>query len=315
MVALPLRSVRRPGGCPDLSSVCDIGIPRRVLEPIPGCVHDDGDVDRLAGGAYGLQVHGLGRSGLLNAAVPGDWPDVHLSYQAGVSSAETVMDDVHASFPCADQGSVVADRANRTVTVVAPEPLSDDELAHPLLAWAASAFARWLGREAFHAGGLLIGDGVWGVTGDRGAGKSTLLAAAEVAGIGVVADDLLVMRGTTTFAGPRCVDLRDEAAEYLGIGRTLQTQGRERHRVPLAPVAAEAPLVGWLLLSWADRPELVRVRPAEALVRVSAQRMMQLGAAGPERMLDHAALPVMELRRPRRLGALTDSLELVQTLS
>lgn len=266
-------------------------------------------------GAYGLRVAGLQTPGLLNQDVPAHWPAVRLTYEHGFSDAGASIDDAHASFPCSEDGSVLADLATRTVSVVAPEPISDDELAHPLLAWAASAFARWFGREAFHAGGLVIGDGVWAVTGDRGAGKSTLLAAAALAGIGVVADDLLVMRGTTTFAGPRCVDLRDESAAYLGIGRNVATQGRERHRVALQPVSSELPLRGWLLLSWADRHELVTVRPAEALVRVSAQRMMQLGAAGPERMLDHIALPVKELRRPRQLGDLDATTELLAGLA
>lgn len=278
-------------------------------------MHDDVPVTVTSYGVYGLRVSGLQQAPvLLNAGAPQSWPELKLTYQPGTLSADMVMDDEHASFPCAEDGSVVADRASGTVTVVAPAPISDDELAHPLLAWAASAFARWLGREAFHAGGVVIGDGVWGVTGDRGAGKSTLLAAAARSGIGVVSDDLLVMSGTTAYAGPRCVDLRDESADYLGTGRTLQTQGRERHRVALAPVALELPLRGWIMLAWADEAELVPVRPAEALVRISAQRMMQLGTAGPERMLDHVALPVRELRRPRRLGGLAETLDLLLSL-
>lgn len=285
-------------------------------------MHDDDHMtsSSAAPGAYGLAITGLisagsGGAGLLNARVPVDWPSVQVRYEVGRSSAEMAVDNEQASYPWGVDGMVVARRAEGTITVVAPEPVSDDELVHPLLAWSASAFARWLGWEAFHAGGLLIGEGVWGVTGDRGAGKSTLLAAAARAGIGVMADDLLVMRGTTTFAGPRCVDLRSEAADYLGDGRALLTRGRERHRVELAPVVAEAPLRGWILLAWADAAELVPVRPADALVRVGAQRMMQLGTAGPERMLDHVALPVRELRRPRRLGGLGESVDLLRQLA
>lgn len=266
-------------------------------------------------GAYGLQVSGLrSRPELLNAGVPSHWPTVQLLFEQRTGSAEISIDDTHAAFPCSADGSIVADRAAGTVTVIAPQPVGDDEMAHPLLAWVGSAFARWLGREAFHAGGLVIGDSVWGVTGDRGAGKSTLLAAAARAGIGVIADDLLVMSGTTTYAGPRCVDLRDEAAGYLGIGHAVATQGRERHRVPLGPVAAEAPLRGWIMLAWADAPALVPLRPAEALVRLGAQRMMQLGATRPERLLDHAAMPVVELRRQRRLGDLDSTLQMLLEL-
>jgi hypothetical protein len=279
-------------------------------------VHDDTSVTTATGfGAYGMRVAGIDEVALLNAGVPLDWPQVTVHYQDGVDDSDVAIDDRHASFPCTAHGSVVADRAAGTVTVIAPAPVSADELVHPLLAWVASAFARWLGREAFHAGGIHLGDGVWGVTGDRGAGKSTLLAAAARAGIGVAADDLLVMRGTTTFAGPRCIDLRDEAADYLGVGRLLRTQGRERHRIALPPVAPEAPLRGWILLAWADAPALVKVRPGDALTRIGAQRMMQLGTAGPERMLDHVALPVLELRRPRRLGDLDATIDLLRELS
>ena len=285
-------------------------------------MYDDGHMtsSSAAPGAYGLAISGLtggstNGAGLLNANVPADWPSVQVRYEAGCSSAEMAVDDEHAAFPWGADGAVVARRAEGTITVVAPTPVSDDELVHPLLAWSASAFARWLGREAFHAGGLLIGDGVWGVTGDRGAGKSTLLAAAARSGVGVMADDLLVMSGTTAYAGPRCLDLRSEAAEYLGDGRLVQTRGRERHRVELAPVVTAAPLRGWILLAWADAPILVPVRPAEALVRIGAQRMMQLGTAGPERMLDHVALPVHELRRPRRLGGLNDSVDLLRQIA
>lgn len=265
-------------------------------------------------GAYGLRLRGVDDPALLNAGVPTAWPVIEFRYQPGLDREGMVMNDVRASYPCSSDGSIIADRRTQTVTVVAPEEVGADELIHPLLAWTASAFARWLGRDAFHAGALLIGDGVWGVTGDRGAGKSTLLAAAATAGVGVVADDLLVMSATTVFAGPRCVDLRDEAAYHLGIGDLLETNGRERHRVRLPPVPPEAPLRGWILLEWADTTELVPVRPAEALVRVSSQRMMQLGTAGPERMLDHATLPVRELRRPRRLGGLEQTVDLLLTL-
>jgi hypothetical protein len=272
------------------------------------------DVTTTGFGAYGLRLTGTIDPELLNSPVPDGWPAVEIAYRQGRDDAEVTLDEKTASYPCGDAGSVVADRASSTVTVTAPEPVPADELTHPYLAWCASAYARWLGREAFHAGGVVAGDGVWAVTGDRGHGKSTLLAAAAASGMGVVSDDLLVIDGTTAYAGPRCVDLRDEAAAYLGVGAAISSAGRERHRVRLPTVPAEAPLRGWVMLSWGDEHSLVPVRPAEGLVRLGRQRMSQLHEVRPEGLLDLAAMPIWELRRPRALGELGRSLELLAGL-
>ncbi len=272
------------------------------------------NVTTTGSGAYGLRLTGMSDLELLNTPVPERWPAVEIAYRQGRDEVDATLDETSASFPCGESGSVVADRATLTVTVTAPEPVRADELTHPYLAWCASAYARWLGREAFHAGGVVAGEGVWAITGDRGHGKSTLLAAAAAGGLGVVSDDLLVIDGTTAYAGPRCVDLREEAAAYLGLGTAIRSAGRERHRVRLPPLPAEAPLRGWVMLSWGDEHSLVPVRPAEGLVRLGAQRMTQLHEVRPERLLDLAAMPIWELRRPRALGELGRSLELLAGL-
>ena len=106
---------------------------------------------------------------------------------------------------------------------------------HPYLAPVALVMARWLGREGFHGGGIVAGGGVWGVLGDKTAGKSTTLAWLAREGVGVVSDDVLVIDGGTALAGPRSVDLREEAAERLGVGEPMGRVGqRERWRFSAA---------------------------------------------------------------------------------
>jgi len=265
-------------------------------------------------GAYGLRITGIAEPQLLNAGVPRHWPPVRFEQRTGSAYAEVSVDDDRAVFPCGTAGVVTADRATSTVTVTAPAPVTADELAHPYLAWTASAFARWYGWEAYHAGGIVAGDGVWGVTGDRGTGKSTLLAKFALQGGGVVSDDLLVLAAGNALAGPRCVDLRAEAARELGAGRPVAAEGRERLRVPLGAVPAELPLAGWVLLAWGEHLELRRVPGTEALVRLGAQRMMQLHEVRPSGLLDQIGLPVWELVRPRDFAVLPASTELLTQL-
>jgi hypothetical protein len=111
---------------------------------------------------------------------------------------------------------------------------------------------------------------------------------------------MLALRGRTVFAGPRCVDLRPEPARQLGMGEQANTDGpRPRWRVTLPPIDAELVLGGWVLLTWAEVVESVRVGPRELLGRMAACRTWRGLPADPLGLLDLAALPAWELRRPR----------------
>ena len=126
--------------------------------------------------------------------------------------------------------------------------------------------SRWLGREGFHGGGIVVDGGVWAVLGDKTAGKSTTLAWLARAGVGVVSDDVLIVDGETVLAGPRSIDLREEAAERLGTGELIGRVGaRDRWRVTLAPIAAELPLRGWITLEWGEAVAVEPIRGAERL--------------------------------------------------
>ena len=52
----------------------------------------------------------------------------------------------------------------------------DGRLVHPVLATVGAVFAWWRGDVVFHGGAVVIGDGAWGLLGERGTGKSSLLA-------------------------------------------------------------------------------------------------------------------------------------------
>jgi hypothetical protein len=167
--------------------------------------------------------------------------------------------------------------------------------------------------ELFHASAFVADGGVWALLGDKGSGKSTTAAALAVHGCPIVCDDTLVISGTTAFAGPRCVDLRAEAARRLGIGRLLPGNGgRERWRVPLPAVEAGQVMRGWFFLSWGPATELRRLSAAESLRRLSAHRTWRSAAVDPHRLLDFAALPAWELRRPHHWSSMPEAVTLLE---
>lgn len=217
--------------------------------------------------------------------------------------------DGRAEIALTTGGSIVVDRELMRATITAPHPTRDEELVHPYLGYIASIVAHWEpARDAFHAGAFRVGGGVWGLCGTRGLGKSSLLAGVELAGGDVLCDDVLVVEGTTAFAGPRALDLRADVARFLGAGRALGVIGtRERWRLELHTVAPAQELLGWVFPAWGERLELVPVGGAERLRRLAEQRMVTMAPTDPSRLVDLAALPAWELRRPRDLHSLVDS--------
>src|ERR1019366_7601680 len=178
---------------------------------------------------------------------------------------------------------------------------SDGALVHPHLASVAVVAAHWLGRETFHAGAFLAGGGVWGVLGDKEAGKSSLLASLALAGVPVVSDDILVLDQMTALAGPRSIDLRAGAARHLAVGEAVGVMGtRERWRLVLGPIAAEAPMRGWVLLRWDTDTGVRALSGSERLIKLAAHRGGRLYPPEPGLLVALSALPVLELRRPHR---------------
>jgi hypothetical protein len=79
---------------------------------------------------------------------------------------------------------------------------------------------------------------------------------------------------------------------------------RERWRAKLAPVAAEAPVRGWVALAWGPAVAVRPVPPADRLPRLLAHAAIVPEPVNPADLLDLAALPMLVLERPRSFDAL-----------
>lgn len=264
-------------------------------------------------GAYGWRVAGVGDAAqryLLEA--PSNWPLLTIDRVYGaptmsrsVTTGMVFIDDQCSEYESADQngkvGCVRIDRNPLTARLTSATGFSDEVIVHPELSSVASIAGHWLGRTVFHAGAFLTGTGAWAVLGAREAGKSTLLASLANKGVGIVTDDVMVVHADQVYAGPRCVDLREGAAQWLGQGEEIGTSGpRHRWRVRVDPIPAVVSLRGWILPEWND---LIRVEPVPVASRLPIlcdNLAIKRPPADPEHLLDLSLLPILRFQRPRR---------------
>lgn len=261
--------------------------------------------------AYGLVLEGIPAADhLLNPGLRG-WPTATIERrQAAVEELE--YEQVHpdrARMRLQGGGVAQVDRAAMRTVLTLPKAVRDEEILHPFLATSAAVFSRWLGRDAFHAGALVIDGGAWGVVGDKGAGKSSLMAWAAVNDVAVMTDDLLVVEDQHVLAGPACIDLRPDTAVHLGVGEDLGVVGvRQRMRFVLkTPRPARLPLRGWIYPTWGEANELRPIRPAARIPRLMEHLALRIPPTDPARTLDLAALPAVEFHRPRSWEAMDDA--------
>jgi hypothetical protein len=194
--------------------------------------------------------------------------------------------------------------------VLHSERCGDGEVVHPFLAAIGAVFARWDGREGLHAGAFLTDRGAWAILGGKEGGKSSLLACLAMRGHPVLSDDLLVIEGTGALAGPRCVDLRPDAAEELALtGRTRSVREGERRRLALDPVPLEVPLCGFVWLAWGGRPSVGPVAPAARIGLLASHRTILSPPGDALTLLDLAALPAWRLERPPEWSSLDVAVE------
>jgi hypothetical protein len=205
------------------------------------------------------------------------------------------------------------DRAGACAVFKGPR-IPPDELVHPYLWPVASVFSRWHGREAFHAGALVLAGGAWALIGAKGGGKSSLLAAHALAGGEVLSDDLVVVEDERAFAGPRCIDLRRALPLQDSSGLT-STRGGTRLRMGLGAIAPALPLRGWIFLTWGQTTELRRVSASTCLARLARWRAWGELASDAPHLLALAGLPAYELTRERRWASLAPSLALIERLT
>jgi len=254
----------------------------------------------------GAHARGAGRAasagtGAAGGAAGGD----------GAAAGHVEMDDERARVQLLD-GEAIMRRDAREAHFRTETPLDADELVHPLLGYAALAFANWIGREAFHAGVFLSGGSAWALLGQRGSGKSSTLAWLARNGHAIVADDMLFLDGRTAFVGPRAIDLALATAQHLGLDEDLEAvrQGF-RLRLSLDPLAPEHPFAGWVSLAWGDQLEIDTVPAAARIPLLIEHGHQPRGEANWESVLALAELPTFELRRPHGLESLASAGELL----
>jgi hypothetical protein len=270
-------------------------------------------------GAYGLRLGGIHTADSLLVPADPSWPHLAVMQEAGRSKnpEADVCTDRHARLQLQNGGEIVIDRHAGEVRFVVPRPLRAEELVHPYMAPVAAILAYWLRRESFHAGAFAHDGGVWAVLGDRESGKSSTLAWLALQGHSVVSDDMLVLEGTAAFAAPRSIDLRPEAARQLGVGEALGIVGtRERWRLKVGSVDSGMPVRGWVFLAWGPQLQIERLPASRRVPRLAAQRGVRLPPFEAASLLELAALPAWELKRPRGWDSLRAAGErLLETIS
>ncbi len=253
---------------------------------------------------YGLRLVGADGGGMLSPARDEPWPEVRVEYANGHAGGDWHLGfgGRRACFRLPD-GLLRLEREQARMTVRTDSPLPEDTLVHPWLTSGAAMFALWHGRDALHGGAFVAGDGAWGVLAEQGGGKSTLLACLAARGHGVVSDDLMVVEHGHVFAGARCVDLRPGTAEAIGLSGVSAARGSTRGRLKLGPVPGRLPLRGLVHLAWGHEVATVRVPLSDRISRLRAHNAFSAAPASESGLLELAALPTLELRRPRRIDA------------
>lgn len=257
-------------------------------------------------GAYGRRIDSELDPDTLAIIGGESWPvlEVSFAFDPEPGSEDIVMRQGPGGPVCLDASGTRA-----VVPRIPDMPVS--ELVHPGLTAAAWLAARLQGEEVMHAGAYVVEDGAWIVIGDHEHGKSTLLGLLFSMGSEILADDMIVIRDGRACAGPRCLDLRAEAAGRLEIGTPARLG--YKHRVGLPPIAAELPIHGFVHLDWADDLSLRRLRPGERMSRLLAHTG-QPPRRRPSEMLELSELPHLLLSRPRDWDMAVRSAEMARDI-
>jgi hypothetical protein len=258
-------------------------------------------------GAYGMRIRGLEEARQLLVPASESWPLIEVVHRLDQGPFDELdhLSDTRAQLWLQTGGRIDVDRRAGRAEVLAPRPLTDNDLVHPFLAPVASVIARWHGRTSFHAGAFAIEGAVWGVLGDSSAGKSSLLATLAGRGIGIVTDDIFVVDHDQAFLGPRAIDLREDTARTLQLGESLGVVGaRERWRFRLPQVEGNLRMTGWISLEWGDQVDARQLEPGARVLVLDQSRAVRLAPDDPDEFLRLASLPGWKLTRPRALSSL-----------
>lgn len=259
-------------------------------------------------GAYGFRLRGMEAAGQWLNQAPADWPDLTIRQRLGANTESTTLGSDSAEVALVDGRSISLRRTPAEACYVGESELSLAEVIHPFLAPAASVHAEWQGWIPIHAGAFYVNGGAWLLLANRVGGKSTTLAALAASGVPVLADDLVVLRGSRVMAGPRSVDLRQPGPfDATDLGKVGE---RRRWRMSLPSVVPEAPVVGAISLKWSTMSE---VRPLSAADRSQAMKSALSMSVSPRLFLTTLAIPAYEIRRSR--GAIDQTLRLVDEVT
>jgi hypothetical protein len=268
-------------------------------------------------GAYGFTVTGVRTArdaGLVAVPDSGRWPTLAIGWQLGIDGrpADHLVGQDPAVLLLVDGEFVNLDLARGRATFHVRREPTDHDLVHPYLAAPAALAARQHGRVPIHAGGLLVDGGAWAILGEKGAGKTTILSACHALGFGVLADDLVVVDGSTAYAGPRGLDLRPETAARADVSEGLvEVRGGDRWRLPLPSVPSEVPFRGCVVLADGDRLAMTLVPLARRLELLGPHVLV--GEHTQRSFLDLVALPVFLLERPKDWRRLLGTVDLLAT--
>jgi hypothetical protein len=255
-------------------------------------------------GAYGFHLPDLADTGRLGPAPPA-WPDwrvgIAIDPSLDIRTVSEIVGDDQATIVHHPFGVAALDRRSSSTDLRLLSAPTNETLVHPLLASTAIIANHWSGKPSFHGGAFVYDGRAWGVLGAREDGKSSTLGWMVRAGCDVLSDDVLVIEAGDVLAGPRCLDLRDEAAAYFGFGTYLGVMGnRERWRVDLGEVEPSVPLGGWISLHWSEKLDISTVPLSRRIQRLVEARGLRSSLAGdPTSWLELASLPFLEFARPR----------------
>lgn len=188
-------------------------------------------------------------------------------------------------------------------------PPSADFRVHPLLSLAVCAATLERGGDCLHAGAVSTPDGVVVVLAPSGGGKTSTMAwLALEAGLDVLTDDHLNLRNGVAYAGPRCMDLRPDAADALGLRQQSRlVRQSQRCRFELgAPRAREGRVIRTIVLAWGDEVRLTPVRPRDRLAVLATHRTAQMLPGDLAVPLALAGLPMQRLERPKTFDCMPE---------
>lgn len=250
-----------------------------------------------------MRIDGLGAPAELALRGVESWPTIQVITEL-TDSAPPPMGEVRENRATIvnPATTLFIDRDRSEVRLRSRRPVPVADLVHPYLGPVGAVFARWRGAETLHAGAFAApdGGGAWAVMADSGGGKTSLLVTLALAGIEVLADDLLVLEGVECVAGPRALDLRPEVVKRLSLDDQVTTPVRatSRRRLPLDPCQGRWPVAGFVELGWGETVEVERLGPAAALAALARhRRVLGLGAEFAQ-LLELVERPVLRLSRP-----------------